>query len=321
MAVVATVLFFAVSSSAFFLPDTGQTFCYSDKSKWSTISCPVPGNLLAQDGSYLFYPPFFSVWGDGASNGTLTDNNTFLVWQQKDTNTLMTWDQANTYCSTNNLDNIEGHNDWHLPSKDELMSIVNYGKSPAIDLTVFRSAKSSNYWTDATNGTDAWMVNFGNGSISTQNKGNVAYVRCLRGYMEFSPLEDNGNGTSTDPSTELILQNGGSGTMKWGSALNYCEGLSLAGYSDWRLSNIRELGSSPCNNCWSSTTNLASIDYAWYISSTGSVGSASKTDSKNYSARCVRGSKTIPWGYNYPEISVTPSNVDFGYMAVKETII
>ena len=69
--------FFAVSiSSAFLLPDTGQTKCYGNTGK--TITCPAPGQNLAQDGSYTINPPSFIVNGDG----TVTDNNTFLIWEQ-----------------------------------------------------------------------------------------------------------------------------------------------------------------------------------------------------------------------------------------------
>ena len=53
---------------------------------------------------------------------------------------------------------------------------------------------------------------------------------------------DNGDGTVTDSSTGLMWQQSHSRTT-WQDALSYCEGLSLAGYSDWRLPDVKELES------------------------------------------------------------------------------
>jgi hypothetical protein len=69
---------------------------------------------------------------------------------------------------------------------------------------------------------------------------------------------DNGDGTVTDNCTGLMWQkdtadvNGdgqidgnlvGTDTLSWCDALVYCENLSFAGRSDWRLPNVRELQS------------------------------------------------------------------------------
>jgi len=59
---------------------------------------------------------------------------------------------------------------------------------------------------------------------------------------------DNGNGTVTDNVTGLMwikdpVAAGRSGTYTWEGALTACEGLTYAGFSDWRLPNVRELAS------------------------------------------------------------------------------
>jgi len=55
---------------------------------------------------------------------------------------------------------------------------------------------------------------------------------------------DNGDGTVSDTSTGLMWQQSGPDeTKNWQQALDYCETLSYAGYSDWRLPNISELQS------------------------------------------------------------------------------
>lgn len=102
----------------------------------------------------------------------------------------------------------------------------------------------------------------------------------------------------------------GGGLLTWVSALNQCESLSFAGFSDWRLPDIRELmsivnygaGTPPAVNTayfpntvsnyyWSSTTYLFAPSYAWSINfSDGmfitSVLGNQKTNT-NY-LRCVR---------------------------------
>jgi hypothetical protein len=60
---------------------------------------------------------------------------------------------------------------------------------------------------------------------------------------------DHGNGTVTDNMTGLMWVKaphsltGNSGTMTWNNAIDFCNGLSHAGHSDWRLPNVRELQS------------------------------------------------------------------------------
>jgi hypothetical protein len=71
-------------------------------------------------------------------------------------------------------------------------------------------------------------------------------VVCLlsRGSVEAAWV-DNHDGTVSDTVTGLSWQQGDgqndAGGRTWLNALAYCEGLNLAGRSDWRLPNIREL--------------------------------------------------------------------------------
>jgi hypothetical protein len=53
---------------------------------------------------------------------------------------------------------------------------------------------------------------------------------------------DNENGTITDTLTGLIWQKEATEeTMTWEKAQEYCENLSLNGYTDWRLPAVKEL--------------------------------------------------------------------------------
>jgi hypothetical protein len=95
---------------------------------------------------------------------------------------------------------------------------------------------------------------------------------------------NNGNGTVTDTYTGLMWQQETTdNTMTWEQALSYCENSTLAGYSDWRLPNKKELRSlldysryNPAINTtyfpdtvssfyWSSTTYASYTNYAWGV--------------------------------------------------------
>jgi hypothetical protein len=129
-------------------------------------------------------------------------------------------------------------------------------------------------------------------------------------------------GTVTDNTTNLMWQQCSAGlsgvgcatgvaaTYQWDGpttfAITYCEGLSLGGFTDWRLPNVKELKSiadmtvySPAINAtyfpntqsstyWSSTTCAPNTTYAWYVLFTnGSTTNYNKTNT-GY-VRCVRG--------------------------------
>ena len=72
-----------------------------------------------------------------------------------------------------------------------------------------------------------------------------------KGYPKSGPrFKDNGDGTITDLATGLMWVQDGNGEgcnfgegLVWEDAIDFCEQLEFAGYSDWRLPNIHELHS------------------------------------------------------------------------------
>ncbi|MBI5675180.1 MAG: DUF4214 domain-containing protein [Nitrospirae bacterium] len=129
-----------------------------------------------------------------------------------------------------------------------------------------------------------------------------------------APFTNNGNGTVTDIRTGLVWQQGEPGYMTWGSALSYCNGLSLGGSTDWRLPNSKELESitddsrynpaidtnyfpnALASYYWSSTTYAGSPNGAWHVGFYyGYVNGYSKLNS-NY-VRCVRGGQSGSFDY------------------------
>jgi chitodextrinase len=274
------------------LPDTGQTSSYT--------------TTFGEDHDYLINPPSYTDNGDG----TVVDNNTGLIWQQTDDNLTRTWTNAGTYCT--NL-TTGSHTDWRLPSIGELQSIVNYGTySPAINSTYFPGTNSSYYWSSTTyagSTSSAWDVGFTNGYVNDYSKTYYRSVRCVRGGGEATAqsLTDNADGTVTDNVTGLVWQQQDDDVIRiWEQAITYCEGLSLAGSTDWRLPNINELRSivdygtsSPAINgtyfpgtdssyYWSSTTYANFTSSAWYVDfGGGNVDYGSKSYYPD--VRCVRG--------------------------------
>jgi len=117
-------------------------------------------------------------------DGTVTDTSTGLIWQQQ-TAGEMTWEEAIKYCEGLSLG---GYNDWRLPNRNELQSLVDYTRwHPAIDTTAFpcdMSSMSSYYYWSSTNLAyytgGAWCVSFGYGNIYGGNKSSSYDVRAVR---------------------------------------------------------------------------------------------------------------------------------------------
>jgi len=108
----------------------------------------------------------------------VTDTETGLVWQKSYVGDK-TWEEALAYCESLTY---SGYSDWRLPDKNELSSLVNYGKyHPAA--SDFPDMPSEYFWSSSTYiyGTNlAWLVDFDGGYVSSYNKTNSYYVRCVR---------------------------------------------------------------------------------------------------------------------------------------------
>jgi len=119
---------------------------------------------------------------------------------------------------------------------------------------------------------------------------------------------DNGNGTISDKNGLMWQkedEEDDNTERRWDDAISYCKGLSLGGYSDWRLPNREELKSiidetrkkptinttyfpnTKSSHYWSSTTDAGRTTGAWSVDFYGgSVYDGHK--SNNYYVRCVR---------------------------------
>ena len=280
------------------LPDTGQTGDFS--------------TAFGEDSDYTINPPAFTTNNDG----TLTDNITGLQWQQNDGGE-MTWDNARNYCDGLTL---AGKDDWRLPGLHESFSVLNHNTvNPAI-ATAFTRTQAEYWWAAelrSDDATRAWATNAGGGSgphpkTETVSGGGTKrfHARCVRdtgaGLSLTTLYKDNANGTVTDNRTNLTWQQAETADKIWDEAIAYCEGLSLAGASDWRLPNIKELTSindesrvrpslnatafpnAPSALFWASTTQVNQTARAWTVDFTFGISSQNaKTD--RLRVRCVRG--------------------------------
>jgi hypothetical protein len=270
------------------LPDTGQKECYDGQG--NIISCPYPHHSMAQDGSFLIYPPSYAFEGEG----TIADNNTLLLWQQQDDGVARTWDDAVNYCADLSLG---GHTEWRLPSKRELLSIVDYGRfNPAADPLFFTNTIASNYWSSSLAFSSAEVVNFGRGESFPLSKTSKGYVRCVQGeQLPVAHLVDNGDETMTDLTTGLMWTLPVDKLWDWASALNICNTFfpGYKGYQDWRMPNIKELASVQFSfSSWTSTTNPADPGQAFVSSGTAAASLSGKAVAGDY-VRCVRNALSV----------------------------
>ena len=103
----------------------------------------------------------------------------------------------------------------------------------------------------------------------------ILFVFCSTGYAE---LIDNGDGTVTDTKTGLMWQKTAAENMNWEAALAYCKGLEIAGHSDWRLPDIRELQAlfdSIYDNPIINKTVFPDISYTYWSSNISDIKSKS----------------------------------------------
>ncbi len=279
------------STSDFVVVDTGQNACFDDSG--AEISCPLVGeDFFGQDAQYTSVTPDYTSNGDG----TVTDNNTGLMWQQ-DPGDKVTFAEA--VSGAGEL-SIGGYADWRFPNIKELYSLMNFNGQtgeqssdvldeswiPFIDTDYFiqefgdpdagerlidgQTWSATEYVSTTMNSDETvFGVNFIDGRIKGYPKYSPVggtekklFARYVRGTSSVgvNQFVNNSDGTVTDQATGLMWQQADAGPFNWGEALEYAETQTMTGYSDWRLPNAKELQSIVDYTRSPDTTNSPAID-------------------------------------------------------------
>jgi hypothetical protein len=139
-------------------------------------------------------PRYERVKDETSNDWVVTDSATGLIWQGcaapltgetcEGTVQPYTWQEALGYCE--NLA-FGGLDDWRLPNRRELISIVDDRRSePSIDDGAFPHTPTSNFWSAssyADGSSSAWEVGFFSGYVYSDNKTYTNDVRCVRGGL------------------------------------------------------------------------------------------------------------------------------------------
>jgi len=131
-------------------------------------------------------------------DGTIVDTLTGLVWQKVPSPSSLTLAEARAYCeSTLSAAKLGGYDDWRLPTKIELLSIVDYSQwIPELIGSEFAASRvfapppalpeghPTAFWTaspvagSSTN--EWWTVEFSVGGTSRGPETSALQVRCVR---------------------------------------------------------------------------------------------------------------------------------------------
>ncbi len=144
--------------------------------RWARWPMPNPDAAIAPDSSTPLPNPM--AYEAGADSGVVRDAVTGLFWERTDA-PAMDFAGAQSHCD------LSGPG-WRVPTRIELVSLIDFTRSPTIDTTTFDAGRAAAYWTSSVVPNDAgpdaqvhWTVSFATGLVD--NSGSHAdYVRCVR---------------------------------------------------------------------------------------------------------------------------------------------
>lgn len=230
----------------------------------------------------------------------VTDPTTGLVWPVKYDPSPVTFDDAAGRCAALRTGDFD---DWRVPTRIELVSIVKYiSTSPATD-SVFDTTPADSFWTSsrmAASPDEGYVIDFQVGAVQTEVVRTSHWLRCVRagrrvpngpGYRFVV-----GAGTVFDRVTNLTWQIDVAADATFADALAACQ-INAA-----RLPTLHELHtlvdertafralaaplrSGPTLVTWSSTNET--LDSVWALDFTGGT-TRRRQNGEKAAVRCVR---------------------------------
>ena len=121
-----------------------------------------------------------------ADDGTVTDQQTSLMWMQTALEGRFTFEAAcQAAQNLNAQEGFAGRTDWRMPSQDEMFRLVVEGSRPSVCQEAFPDTPEASFWTSTPHAAYAAgprIIHFGNGRIYSKNSYSYFnHVRLVRG--------------------------------------------------------------------------------------------------------------------------------------------
>ena len=160
-----------------------------------SLICLFSLSLSAQSTYHDILPNY---WPDSRytdnGDGTITDNETSLMWMQcllgQDSTDSCSGDASSgkslwsEALATADAYDFAGHSDWRLPNIKELLSLSALDRTdPAININMFPNHPTTGrVWssTPDDSATQTWIISFDSGRHSTINRTSNRYIRLVR---------------------------------------------------------------------------------------------------------------------------------------------
>lgn len=275
---------------------------------------PVCSLLLAdrcEEGAVAARPwppgpmPEASTWT--VTDDTVLDEVTGLLWERGHSPATQDWWGSLDYCTSLS---IGGRDDWMLPSRIELISILDLGVyNPTIDGSAFPDTPPAFFWSSSPlpYSNLAYGVRFEQGYMYDHDPASAGYARCVAD----APVSEGTRWALTtdtveDLRTGLVWQRATPAeAFDWTAGIAQCDELTLAGSTAWRLPTLKELETildetrwgpaidevafpdTPAEWYWASNPAADAPGYPWAASFTNGYTTPA-AEGERYRVRCVR---------------------------------
>ena len=206
-------------------PDSASVYCTNGSTE--VTPCPQVGqDYFGQDGNFILNPPTYLEQDD-----EVRDSVTGLIWDDSSTQQPFDHPAATSHCAA-----AQPTGEWRLPTRMELVSLMNFGGAPHTGWIGDR------HWTSTESATPAepWSSDLVAFDMRPTTADTENFVLCVRGSGFGGNLVRQGD-IARDMRTGLTWQASPDDvTRDWLGALNMCLALTTAG-GDWRLPSAKEL--------------------------------------------------------------------------------